>query len=279
MNIILTGLPRSGSSMLCVWMSKHPDVVALNEGLKLGEQLDVPSLVKFVAAEFDSIRVQILTTGTAPARHKDGQQVDNHFSPGKDRKLLLEKSDIDVGRPTTQKFGLAFKHNAGFSIALPDLVDHFGALSVFATIRNPLSVLGSWGSVPIPVSQGRMHNLTKWAPKLEEQLKSTDDLLEKQLLILNYFFSQYQKWIPREQIIRYEDLCGQPAETLGRAFPQWDWTSLGLRPTANRNASPDYSRDRLKIAAARLQSTGPDAPWREFYSDSDIQQITKSLGI
>lgn len=279
MNIILTGLPRSGSSMLCVLMSKHPDVVALNEGLKLGEQPDVPSLVKFVAVEFDRIRAQILTTGTAPARNKDGQQVDNHFSPGKNRKLLLQKSNIEVGQPATETFGLAFKHNAVFSIALPDLVDHFGALSVFATIRNPLSVLGSWESVPVPVSEGRIRNAKNLAPELEEQLKSTDDILEKQLLILNYYFSQYQKWIPREHMIRYEDLCGQPAETLGRAFPQWDWTNLGLRPTANRNASPDYSRDRLKIAAARLQSTGPDAPWREFYSDSDIQQITKSLSI
>jgi hypothetical protein len=279
MNIILTGLPRSGSSMLCVLMSKHPDVVALNEGLKLGGHLNVPSMVMFVAAEFDRIRDQILTTGTAPARHKDGQQVDNHFSPGEDRKLLLKKSNIDVGQPATETFGLAFKHNAAFLMALPGLVDRFGALSVIATIRNPLSVLGSWGSVPVPVSEGRIRHAKNLAPELEEQLKSTDDLLEKQLLILNYYFSQFQKWIPREQIIRYEDLCGRPVETLGRAFPQWDWTNLGLRPTANRNASPDYSRDRLKIAAARLQSTGPDAPWREFYSDSDIQQITKSLGI
>lgn len=277
MNIILTGLPRSGSSMLCVWMSKHPDVIALNEGLKLGEKPDGSSIADFVAAEFDRIRDQILTTGTAPARHKGGQQVDNHFSTGNDRKLLLEKSDIDVGRPTTKTFGLAFKHNASFAIALPQLVSQFGASSIFATIRNPLSVLGSWGSVPIPVGQGRIRNLNTWAPELNEQLNLTENISEKQLLILNYFFAQFAEWLPRNQMIRYEDLCAEPAETLGQAFPQWDWTDLGLHPTTNRNANPDYNRDELKRTAEMLLSSGPDAPWRAFYDDVDIEHVSQSM--
>ena len=152
-NIILTGIPRSGTTLACLLLSQIPNVVALNEPMKTGAYRSYQEALDAVPEYFEMTRKSILSKGTAIARVKGGEMTDNHFSNDKNaRKNLLRKEEVLIEKDLKPDFKLAIKHNALFTILLDDLQKNF---SVFAIIRNPISILGSWNSVNIPVSKGR----------------------------------------------------------------------------------------------------------------------------
>lgn len=272
-NILLTGIPRSGSSMLCVFLNQIPGVLALNEGLRLGGLETTQQAREHVYQAYADIRAQVLHNGTAPARHKNGVQVTNHFTrEAGQRSLMLQKSDIRVDKPLQPDFMLGIKHNAGFTLALEALL--VLKWPIFALIRNPLAVLGSWNSLAIPVSQGRVRGMETRAPNLAAQVEAAPDMLRKQVVILDYCFGQYHAFVKPECLLRYEDLCKQPAKVLRKIVNDRDVSAL--RPTENLNTSPIYPLNRFPEFEEALCEL-PEAKWRLFYSEQELRALRAEI--
>jgi hypothetical protein len=269
-NLLLTGVPRSGTTLACRLLSECPGMVALNEPMSRERFPDRAGALGAVDTAFRSFRESLLRSGTAPARGKDGQITDNAYSQDATgrRQRVVQRSDINFGSPLSAGFTLAMKHNAEFTLLLPEIAQRY---ETYAIVRNPLALLSSWASVDVPVSRGKVAKAERLLPAFHQQLTAIDDLLERQLFILSWYFGQYRDF-PESRILRYEELIasnGQALEKITRSPLEKTWALSG------QNANPLYDLAHIERAAqALLRSAGHY--WR-FYEKSAVENLLNEL--
>lgn len=271
--IVLTGLPRSGTSMLCRMLTQVDDVVALNEGLVLGHLSSPQDIPPFLHAEFERIHAQLRETRMAPARHEQGRQVDNHFNRSSEgRQLKLQKSEITFDKPLSPNFTLAIKHNAIFTLALEAICTH--GFRVHAQVRNPLAVLGSWNTLNIPVSRGKIRKMEVLDAALNAQIEQIEDLQEKQLILLDDYFKRYRDHLDQDQIIHYEQLCASPAHELSKIV-RTQLPDNAVAPVDSLNHSELYDSELMKRHLEMLLKMDAGAGWRHFYTEDELMNLIK----
>ncbi len=256
-DVILTGIPRSGTTLACLLLSQIPDFVALNE---TASYKSYSSALRGVPEFYQQTRESILKRGVAVARAVDGKMTDNHFSNEKGgRKKLVKKQEIRIEKELHHDFKLGVKHNALFTILLSDLVKDY---PVFAFIRNPLSVLGSWNSLALPASKGQVRAAQWLYPQLDQELSRIPDVYDKQLHILNWYFERYLS-LPSEQVIKYESII----ETDGKALSVIDSGAIKLgKELSSKNKNKVYDQAVMAKLGERLINRD-HACW-EFYDKS-----------
>lgn len=264
-NKILTGIPRSGTTLACRLLSQMPNVIALNEPLEPNQFPDRKSALINVKQKFADFRQSLLKDGMATARTKGGKLTDNAYdSEGETRKMILQRSEVYFDKELSPDFDLFLKHNAGFSLLMPEIFDVFPC---YALIRNPLAILGSWRSVNVPVSRGRVAKSKKLLPKFHNDIESHIGLLEKQLFILSWYFNQFST-LPMRNIIRYEDLI----ESNGQILQALTSGIYDLKEDLqSKNHNPVYDDDLIiQLGEALLNSDG--AYWK-YYDKVDVENL------
>lgn len=264
-NIILTGLPRSGTTLACKLLSERPNSVALNEPMRTATYRTYPLALAGVPDFFKEMRHSILTRKTAIARVVDGKMTTNHFANVKgQRKTLVRKQEFTIDKPLNEDFRLALKHNALFTILLADLVKQY---PVFAFVRNPLSVLASWNTLSIPASRGVVRAAEWLFPSLTEELDRIKGLHEKQLHILHWYCQSYAEWLP-DTVIRYEDIISSNGVALNAIVPEQAENPTQL---SSRNKNKVYDRDTmLRLGEMLLKSD--NACWK-FYEKNEVEEL------
>jgi hypothetical protein len=268
-DVLLTGLPRSGTTLICWLLNKLPNVVALHEPLQLRshpETMSVPSILNEFIRE---TRAQLIREGTAPSHATQGSIESNPISTptesGQSRIVVHSHQIVFFGKPKTADFQLAIKHNAPFTALIEGLCTIY---PMGAIIRNPLALLCSWQTVPLPIREGRLPMAERYDKDLSKKLDSLKHALDRQLLILDWCFDKYRQ-LSDANIFRYEDIITTGGGTLSRLFP----SAKGLKEeliTRNRNTIyPLQSSARL--AETLLNTSGS---WRAFYTEQDIFSLT-----
>ena len=268
-DIILTGLPRSGTTLACKLLSERPNSVALNEPMRTATYRTYPLALAGVPDFFQEMRHSILTRKTAIARVVDGKMTTNHFANVKgQRKTLVRKQEFTIDKPLDQDFRLALKHNALFTILLADLAKNY---PVFAFVRNPLSVLASWNTLSIPASRGVVRAAEWLYPNLTKSLSKIKGLTEKQLHILHWYCSSYAEHLP-DTVIRYEDIISSNGGALDAIIPEQaaDPTQLN-----SRNKNKVYDRDTMLMLGEKLLASD-NACW-EFYQKDEVEALLAEL--
>lgn len=272
--VILTGLPRSGTTLTCHLLNKLPNSVALHEPLI---PLDLAgyersNIVEIILKYFAAQRDQILQTGTAVSKSFGGQVPDNPMAgidPKTGKRIrVLDGRLVQIDKQLAQDFCLAIKQPAFFTAILKDLVA-VDLLSCFALIRNPLSVLLSWNSVEMPVSRGRVPAAEAFAPELKSNLDQIENVYDRQIFLLDWFFQQYLTYLPAKQILFYETTI----QTAGRSLAV-------INPLANELAEPLYSRnnnslynnDLKQLLLEKLLNKTEGAFWH-FYTKEQLMTI------
>lgn len=272
-NIILTGIPRSGTTLCCNLLGQAANTVALFEPMPVHElPLEPAAAVATIAGFFERSRASLHASGAAKSQQVDGKIPDNPFGSAVDgrgaRVRTAHLGDIHVDKALTADFTLVIKHNATFTALLPTLVTTYAC---YAVIRNPLAVLASWNSVDLPVAHGRLPAGERLDPALSVRLDGMTDVLECQLHLLDWLFGQFDRCLPETHIVRYEEVVASAgaslAETTGVPVPPL--------PLRNRNASHLYDAKASLQHAHRLRSH--DGPWRCFYGDADVMQALDAL--
>jgi len=272
-NLILTGVPRGGTTLACKLLGQAADTVALSEPMPVHElPLSPTAAVDVIQAYFDRARERLLASGTAISQQIDGKSPDNYFAsepggPGL-RTRQATTGEIRVNKSLTPAFTLTIKHNAAFTALLPWLTPVFECCAI---VRNPLAVLASWHSVDVPVASGRLPTAERLKPELTAWLDAEPDVLERQLFLLDWMFAQYAQTLPPARIIQYEQIISSGGQALMEA------TGLAPPPQSldNRNASALYDPLASQRHAQRLCQRG--GAWRMFYSDEAIMQALDAL--
>lgn len=274
--LLLTGLPRAGTTLSCNILNGHANVLALLEPMTPSDFK--PTLGRSAAIEFiqhfaANTRVQALTQGRVISRHKDGLVPENpvayEVSDSGLRQLDVSLGSIAVGdRVQNENFTLVIKHNALFTALLPELREAF---PVYGIVRNPLAVLASWNSVDLPVNSGRIPAGEMYDPELAELLADTPGRIERQLHILEWFCAHFIRDLSNP-ILRYEDFVKEPA-IIGRTLSLASPYRGAIQTRESRNQA--YDLVLMEQLYRRLMRFG-DAIWH-FYSRDQVTELMESI--
>ena len=273
---LLSGLPRSGSSLCCRLADELPNAVALSEPLDFNALADIPgpddacAQIRGFAAR---TRTRILAEGRAPSVQVDGRLDDNQVALERSGAALRQPrgalGEIQVQGRLSEGFTLLIKHNALFAALLPSLTPSFPCL---ALVRNPLATLASWQTVGLPVQQGRIPAGERFDRHLQRRLEQEPDPLQRQLIVLNWFFAQYHAHLPPERILRYEDLIESGGLNLLRLIGGKDARPASL---SSRNRNPLYRQaEPDRLLTALLHEGGA---WQHFYSEADCIALATNI--
>jgi hypothetical protein len=272
-NIVLTGLPRSGTTLACHLLNRLPNTVALLEPMEpdrfVGLLPDHGAVANAMERWFRKARRRALKEGEVVTRHVGGEIPDNPFEasrPGKElRKWLASKGKIEVGKDLERDFFLVVKDPPMFTALLPILAQRF---PTFAVVRNPLAVLASWNSVDIPARQGRVPKAESYDPELVSRITAIEGRSERQICLLDWWCERFERFLPADRIVRYEDIVASGGRALAAIVP----AAQGLdEPLLGRNTNEGYDRkDVAEIGKRLLKSNG--AYWR-FYTRESVEEL------
>jgi hypothetical protein len=272
-NILITGTPRSGTTLTCHLLNKLPQTVALHEPMR-GADFQPPEEVAASVERFcESQRRSILDRGLAISKHEDGVVPANPVGTGRSesglRKRLVAKGEIVIDKDVTPDFVLAVKHCGAFTAALDRLV---GSFPVYAVVRNPLATLASWTTVEFAVRQGHVPNAERMDPDLRARLASFDDDLERQISLLDWFHERIRRYLPDEAIIRYESIVESGGKALAVAHPSAATLS---EPLQSQNTSGLYDHDGMHRLGERLLRS--DGAYWQSYTRESVERILREL--
>lgn len=269
-NVILTGIPRSGTTLSCKILLEVENQIALNEPIAAHHFKSKLTPEKVVENAFATYRKQLLKNQAVPLRTKAGKITDNAYSTdNKTRKKVLERTLVKFDKNLNSDFTLILKHCAEFTLILDKLIKND---ECFAIVRNPLSVLASWHSVDVPVSKGRVSKSEILNPDFHSQLEKIKILEDKQLFILNWYFIQFKK-LPPQNIIKYEDII----TTQGRALSIISGNeTFSADELSDQNSNILYDKKAM-ASYLNLLLNFNDREFLDFYSKDEIENFASQL--
>lgn len=282
---LLTGVPRGGTTLACELINRLPDARALDEPLRPGRLIreavrpdggvDGDAITSAIETFAAAQRRSLLERGTAVTKHVDGRiigaKVSDEHASGGDRRRLRQHGETALGVPESPEFMLVIKHPIAFTALLEILLPAF---PVTALVRNPLAVVASWETVPMPVRDGDFGLPPAVAPGLAAHLATLDDRLDRQVELLAWFYERYRDALPAKRVIRYEDVVASGGRALAPVIPSASRLAVSLH---NRNtATHVYDAAHMKAMARRLlhREPGQWAPYRHEEIERLAQAVT-----
>jgi FkbM family methyltransferase len=274
-NILITGLHRSGTTLVCRLLSSLNNVVALQEPMKVMKfaNLDTLGINVYVQEFISKTRFELLHFHKTKTRYIKDSTTDNYFpdEPSFNRLRITKEENglVRFDKPLSNSFFLVIKHNAAFTALLDQLYPRFNC---FAIIRNPLAIIASWQTVDMAVNKGRLPIAEALDKNFSKRLLIFKDIIDRQIYIINWFFENYISLLPSTNIIRYEDIISTNGKCLASIVPQ----ALALNENLySKNTNPVYVNNNLpKIVAKILDSNGS---WLKFYTKEDIGELAAKL--
>ena len=215
---LLTGIPRSGTTLCCHLLNARVDTIALHEPI---EPATIPSACSssdasnLIAQTCINFRQSIVSGKPIPHGHKGGLKIDNPVGLEREngiRKVVAQRGMLTVPQPEKPDFLLVVKQNAMFTALIPELKGKFPITSI---VRNPIDVLLSWMTVDLPVQRGRIPAGERFSQRLRESLKDKD-VLQRQLVIYQWFVTQFISH--GLNVLRYEDILASSGKVLDSAL-------------------------------------------------------------
>ncbi len=252
-NILLSGMPRSGTTLLTALMDTRPNTVALNEPKW---QYDWAAdnrgrgawdFVEYLEQDFAQTRRKLLEGTPIPERRReDGAAVTNYYQ--RDASGAVRDTFKVIGftrKGLSPDFALAMKHNGLYMGVLPELVQS-GKFKVMTIIRNPVDVIYSWTRAPIPPAEGKLPGASLYWMEMEAMTLSDRGLLERQVQLYDMLCLRLQQLEKKINVIVYEALVREPLP-FTRLFGIPD--EAAHRLVLNQKANiPDTERYRIEEA-------------------------------
>ncbi|MBN7820445.1 sulfotransferase domain-containing protein [Bowmanella yangjiangensis] len=216
---LITGIPRSGTTLCCNLLNQRDDAVALHEPINPSRLAGGVSAGR-AGMEIESIILQLREDIAAGRPFENGDKaglsIDNPVGlstkDGK-RQVVAQRGLVSIPPRENQHFRLIVKQNALFTSLLTQLEVRF---PIVAIVRNPVDVLLSWMTVDLPVNRGRVPAGERFSDFLRNTLLRTDSVFQRQLIIYTWFMQQF---IEHElSIVRYEDVVASAGTVLDEAL-------------------------------------------------------------
>ncbi|QBQ54390.1 hypothetical protein [Nitrosococcus wardiae] len=294
-NVIITGVPRSGTTLACYLLNKVPNMLALHEPMEVAEfaKLSDDQICKKINDFFFQNRKSLLENKTVISRHVGGKIPSNivglslsqqirafpkqfigsfmglKLNPKRKlRKAIAVSGEIRIDKELSPDFILCLKHPAAFSAKLDILMNHFPS---YAIIRNPLSVLASWNTVKF-MWDGHSLIAESLDISLANTLSRINDRIERQLYLLSWFFEKYYSILPVEHIIKYENIVYSGGRALQIIAEQACTLNEALD---SKNKNKVYDKEFVISVGERLLNTS-GAYW-EFYKKESVEMLLQEF--
>ena len=270
-DILLTGLPRSGTTLMCHLLNKLPNAVALDEPMNPNKLADIPmeDILVQMRAFIDTERRRVLREGKATSKARNGATASNHLSDedADGRRLrLINGRQIIVSNVNRPDFRLYIKHPAFFTACLPYLAPR---MQCFAIVRSPLPLILSWRNSGMAVEDGRLPVAERFDSNLANTLAALPDVLSRQLILMSYFFRQFADHLPG-RVLKYEDVVATRGRALALINP--DAKTLD-EPLSSRNARMIGRDSEARLIAKRLLEND-NACW-QFYRREEVEDLLR----
>lgn len=264
-DLLITGVPRSGTTLATAIVDGLEDALALSEPvseISLLESADAPvRLVEGLLRERAAVRVAILRGEAVPDRRAaDAAALTDYFVRGPDGVKHVGHQHRVSRAGLSSGFLLATKHNALYASVLDALVQS-GKFSVLAMVRNPVRIILSWQGLPIPVAQGRLPAGEKFWPELRAATHPRLPVLERQVAIIELFFARFLRLREHIALIRYEDLVRDPgciSRHLGRSIRRPVVINESIDMSTTAGDLPSRIRSLLLAGAPSVLQLYPD---------------------
>ncbi|WP_026377032.1 sulfotransferase domain-containing protein [Aestuariibacter salexigens] len=221
--ILLSGIPRSGTTLSCHLLNQAANTVALHEPINPSDYRVVSEPIELLSNVLDEIyqlRSNIVSGQTVNSGATQGLSVDNpvgeQYQEGL-RRSRVERGTINIDKRIDEDFTLVVKQNAFFAALSSQLIAH---LPMVFLVRNPVDVLLSWWTVDLPVNKGHIPAGERVDKSLASQLKSIGNVLDRQLAIYRWFCKKFTS--SDATLIYYEDVIAQ------NGMPLFD--AVGVQP-------------------------------------------------
>ncbi len=267
-NLILTGIPRSGTTLLSAIVDSLDDSFCLSEPdwqFSLGRRApDRESYVAEILSDFDKVRRRLLAGNSIQDRRlPNGEAVTNYFERrfGEIREAFQY---VEVTRPgLTPDFLLGMKHNAPYLCVLPDLAAQ-REIPILAILRNPVKTVQSWRSLNIPISQGKLPAGERFWPELVDIQTQHHTLLHQQVAIYSLICDRFWELKNQIEVLRYEDLVNENID-VGRMLGREQRKEIDIK--ADHSSRHDNPGEASQIAEAFIRVGGS---WRNYYTECDL---------
>jgi hypothetical protein len=218
--LIITGIPRSGTSYLCNLLHRFDNCVILNEPDQIRKPLRNEPVPHGVGTFYRDVRRDVL----------EGKPIRNKLYQGKVTDETLFCNELTEYTPTVSRadFVLGVKNPLGFLFRLPDLQRAMPHARVVACVRNPFDTIASWKT---SFSHLRTAELSRFqAGGLREAFISPHcwSSLRDVGQIKSQAWRRAAWWrlmaeiildaAPRIMLIRYQRLMFEPAEAVREAL-------------------------------------------------------------
>jgi hypothetical protein len=279
-NVVLTGTGRSGTTLVCYLLNKLPNTVALSEPIAPGKfekcMPDREAACDQIELYYRRMRRRARKEGIVISKHVGGAVPDNTKGMVEGvRRRIAEKGEIILDKELSAGFTLAIKQPGMFTALLPILAKRFPC---YAVVRNPLAVMASVKSIQGGKEKTRGRSaVLRYDPNFlrhtgDREANTPHDRLTTRFMRFDAYFDRYQKVLPRDHILRYEDIVSSGGRALKVIHP----AALELdEPLESKNLNPLYDRkEMLRLGERLLQSEG--AYWN-FYSRESVEELLAQL--
>jgi len=244
--LLITGIPRSGTSLITKLISKQQNTICFSEPKWLKEirhnNQNSEEFKNNLRQKIHQIRNEIKNGNPVEITVERGTNYlpENYYNRRKN-KIINLKETKKVYIEHSKDLILCVKSNVLFTSCIEALVNE-DSWRIYSIIRNPLFVLMSWRSLNIPISKGEIKIGEVYSQEIRKIVKE-EDLLIKQVKILDWFFKTYFYY--NKNIIKYEDLINNPQGILNKLLNRDDSNKFNLKSKNNEINYNNNEKDTL----------------------------------
>ena len=269
-HILVTGVPRSGSTLVCQLLNTVHNVVVLDEPLEMSYgayHLSDDDFMLVIKKQLSEWREVILRDGIAISVQADNritQHYSNDFNYKGLRDRIVECDYIRINKPLTSNFILVVKQLLAFSLHLKHLLKRY---PMFGIVRNPLAVLSSLSTLSA-WEKGYLHHYQSLAPDMVKTWEAIEDKVERVIAVVSIYYEACLPLLKEERIIYYEELVATQGQILELIVPLSDLSDCSIE---NKNNNHIYNPETmLRIGEKLLNASG--AFW-DFYSQESVVDL------
>lgn len=234
-NFVMTGIPRSGTSLFCAIVNDFENAVCLNE---VWYEADL------LPGWFANIRERIWRGEGIPNRYdKQGNFTTNTMVDGEDIQEVPVRKGLN-------NIVIGSKVNAPYLLYLEKIA--FNRIPIVVIVRHPWYTIGSYQSEAVQ-SLNIANPLTD--PRYRGLTFSSNDPIECQAELWDRFSAKIIKLKNHVHIFRYEDLTERTHETVRRFAELFNLELPPIRELENMNIDERYNdMDKVKAAAGKIKT-------------------------
>jgi hypothetical protein len=226
-DFLVTGLPWSGSDVLCNLLNRAPDTVVVNDPEEISWALEGDAVARRLPLLYRMLRTGVvLEWGTKNRLNERGEILEDSAGTG---------YVSYVPRVASEDFSLGTRNRLAYLTRLTSLCDELPELGRIATIRHPLATIAAWKEIARHLDTSYVDELVLLADatpldelqrQAVERIRSEPAPAAKRAVL--WALLAELVWRDRDKLlaIRFEDLLADPSGEFDRVSAYLD----GARP-------------------------------------------------